>query len=183
MVSELRKQLITALSSYQSDYEEEMAFKPRFLELLQYENCFERSLLHGHITGSAWIVDTNREFAFMTHHAKLNKWLQPGGHCDGDEDVAWVALKEALEETGMPGLKLSSSHIFDIDIHPIPERKGVPAHEHYDIRYLIEVNKDTPFQLSEESHELAWLALDELWELTQRNVSIHRMVGKTRLMR
>lgn len=181
MASDERKQLLARLADYQSDYPAEMAFKDRFITLIQnHDNCFERSLLKGHITGSAWIVDESFGFAFMTHHAKLNRWLQPGGHADGDEHVAGVALKEALEETGMEGLTLFSEEIFDLDIHVIPERKGVPEHEHFDIRYLIKTDRNTPFQISEESNDLAWLPLDKVAEETDANNSILRMVEKTR---
>lgn len=181
MVSDTRKQLLASLVAYQSSYPVEMAFKERFIQLIEnHDNCFERSLLTGHITGSAWMVDKSFSAAFMTHHAKLNRWLQPGGHADGDEDVARVALKEALEETGMSGLKLYTGQIFDLDIHVIPERKGVPQHEHFDIRYLISVDRNTPFQLSDESNELAWLPLEKVVQETDDNKSILRMVEKTK---
>lgn len=181
MASDERKQLLARLADYHSEYPAEMAFKDRFIDLIQnHDNCFERSLLKGHITGSAWIVDESAEFTFMTHHAKLNRWLQPGGHADGDEHVAGVALKEALEETGMEGLTLFSEEIFDLDIHVIPERKGVPEHEHFDIRYLIKTDRNTSFQISEESNDLAWLPLHKVAEETDANKSILRMVEKTR---
>lgn len=181
MASEERNALLAQLKAYQSDYVEEKVFSERFIELIEnHENCFERSLLKGHITGSAWIVDNSLDFAFMTHHAKLNRWLQPGGHADGDEDVARVALKEALEETGMQELELYSSQIFDLDIHVIPERKGVPEHEHFDIRFMIKVDRDTPFEISQESNELAWLPLQKVGAETDQNKSILRMVEKTR---
>lgn len=181
MASEQRNQLLTQLKAYNSEYAEEMVFRQRFIYLLEnHHNCFERSLLTGHITGSAWIVDQSFSAAFMTHHAKLNKWLQPGGHADGDENVARVALKEALEETSMKGLTLYSPEIFDLDIHVIPERKGIPQHEHFDIRYLIVTDKETAYQITEESHDLAWLSLDEVAGKTDANQSIMRMVEKTR---
>ena len=180
MASEQRQALISALEAYQSDYAEELVFRDRFLRILGFENCFTRDLLEGHITGSAWIVNDTFTHAFMTHHAKLNKWLQPGGHADGDEHVGRVALKEALEETGMEGLKLYSTDILDLDIHTIPERKGVPEHEHYDIRFMIVTSLKTPFQLSEESNELAWIPFEELEAATGGNKSILRMVEKTR---
>lgn len=181
MVSDDRKTLLAQLKAYQSSYQEEMAFKERFISLVQHhDNCFDRSLLKGHITGSAWIVDESMGFAFMTHHAKLNRWLQPGGHADGDENVARVALTEALEETGMKDLKLYSQEVFDLDIHVIPERKGIPEHEHFDIRFIIQVEKNTPFQISEESNELAWISFEKLSEETDENKSILRMVEKTR---
>ncbi len=142
------------------------------------ENCFERVLLKGHITGSAWVVDENSEQTLLTHHAKLDKWLQPGGHADGDHEVARVAMREAREETGLKQLFLVSEHIFDIDIHTIPERDAEPGHFHYDCRFLIRCVGDKTYRVSEESHDLAWIPLAEVEGLT-REKSILRMVEKT----
>ncbi len=114
----------------------------------QHPDCFDRSLLIGHITGSAWIVSPDRQQTLLIHHRKLDRWLQPGGHADGDPDVAAVALREAQEETGLTSLRLvnpvGATHpeqevaIFDVDIHPIPARADVPEHLHYDIRFLLD---------------------------------------------
>ncbi|GIS47576.1 MAG: hypothetical protein Ct9H90mP20_2460 [Candidatus Neomarinimicrobiota bacterium] len=35
----------------------------------------------------------------MTHHYQLNKWLQLGGHADGNENLLDVATNEAIEES------------------------------------------------------------------------------------
>lgn len=143
-----------------------------------YQNCFDRELLIGHITGSAWVVDNSEKFVLLTHHRKLNRWLQPGGHCDGDSDVLGVALKEAIEETGVSGIKPVNESIFDIDVHQIPERKGIPAHLHYDIRFLFKADKDSPLIVTDESNDLAWVELSEVEKLNNED-SIMRMVRKT----
>src|SRR5687768_14738782 len=96
-----RQSLIASLTDYQTLYSEESAFREQFLELLQHPRCFHRDHLPGHITGSAWIIDDTGKFVLLTHHAKLNRWLQPGGHADGDENVVRVALRETEEETGL----------------------------------------------------------------------------------
>lgn len=151
----------------------------RILEFVcSFEDCFERSQKTGHVTGSAWIIDTKRTHALLTHHAKLNKWLQPGGHCDGDGDVASVALREAHEETGLPGLRLWNDSIFDVDAHEIPARGDEPAHVHYDIRYLIQADRGIPLKMSDESHDLKWVRLDQVGELNT-DASVLRMVART----
>jgi 8-oxo-dGTP pyrophosphatase MutT (NUDIX family) len=141
-------------------------------------NCFGRELLIGHITGSAWILDHSGQFVLLTHHRKLDRWFQPGGHCDGDSDVLEVALKEALEETGVSDIKVVHENIFDIDIHEIPERKGIQAHLHYDIRFLFKADKDTPLVITEESNDLAWVELAKV-EALNNEESMMRMVRKT----
>lgn len=151
-----------ALQVYTTSFNEEAAFIPSFITLLESEFAFQRSHLPGHLTGSTWIIDSNREFVLLTHHAKLNKWLQPGGHADGEEDIAAVALREAEEETGLKKFTFLQEGIFDIDIHLIPARKDMDAHHHYDVRFLLEANINDPLILTEESHALAWVKLSEL---------------------
>jgi len=143
-----------------------------------HENCFERTLTVGHVTGSAWIVDQPHKHCLLTHHRKLNRWLQLGGHADGDDNIARVATREAYEESGLEALQLVSSEIFDLDVHLIPERGNEPAHYHYDVRYLFECAGDPALTVSEESNELAWAALSEIETYTSED-SIVRMVRKT----
>jgi len=143
-----------------------------------YPNCFDRELLIGHVTGSAWILDSSGQFVLLMHHRKLNRWFQPGGHCDGDSDVMAVALKEAIEETGAKDIKAVHEYIFDVDVHEIPERKGIPTHLHYDIRFLFTADKDSPLLINEESNDLAWVELSKVKELNNED-SIIRMVLKT----
>jgi 8-oxo-dGTP pyrophosphatase MutT (NUDIX family) len=173
-----RESLINSVRQYQTEWPEENLFKAPFLELLQYSRCFHRDHLPGHITGSAWIIDISKQFTLLTHHAKLNKWLQPGGHADGEEDIISVALREANEETGLKSLKVLLPAIFDFDIHVIPARKEFPEHLHFDIRVLLQASKDEQLIITDESHDLKWFQLHDLNELTENNRSIIRMAQK-----
>lgn len=142
-----------------------------------YPNCFDRALLIGHVTGSAWVVSPDRQQVLLIHHRKLDRWLQPGGHADGDPDVAAVALREAREETGLASLKLVSDGIFDVDVHEIPFRKGVPAHLHYDIRFLLEADPLEAFGDSDEITNIQWFSVKTVENLTDSE-SILRMMRK-----
>jgi len=173
-----RRSLIDSLRIYSSKFETERAYAAQFLELLEHPNAFQREHLPGHITGSSWIVDSSRSFVLLVHHGTLNKWLQPGGHSDGEENVLNVALREAEEETGVKRFNILHEDFFDIDIHPIPARADFPQHLHFDIRFLFEADKSEKLTVSEESHEVAWVALAELDKLTQGNQSILRMAQK-----
>jgi 8-oxo-dGTP pyrophosphatase MutT (NUDIX family) len=157
-----RHQLVAALQKYQTAFIEEKLFPSEFLRLLKDLNCYERTHLPGHLTGSAWITDSSREHVLLVHHARLNKWMQPGGHADGDENILRVALKEAEEETGLTKLTLLNESPFDVDIHTIPQRKDFPEHLHFDVRFLLEANMDDPIIVSHESHDVKWVALTEL---------------------
>jgi len=149
-----------------------------FLALLtDVENPFVRARLAGHFTGSAWLVNAAGTHLLMTHHRKLDRWLQLGGHADGDPDLASVALKEAEEESGLGGLCVERA-IFDLDRHWIPERGDVPGHWHYDVRYVVRATANEAFAVSEESHALAWREIQALRSDPKTDASIARMAEK-----
>ena len=138
----------------------------------------ERSLAVGHLTGSAWIVDTERKRTLLTHHRKLDKWLQLGGHADGELDLARVAWREAEEESGLTRLRAVSDTLFDVDRHLIPARKNEPEHWHYDLRFMIEADPDESFVISDESNDLAWIEITRMAEFNPEE-SMMRMARKT----
>lgn len=149
----------------------------RFLD--EAERPFHRETVTGHFTGSAWLVDKCGEHVLLTHHRKLQRWLQLGGHADGDADLAAVALREACEESGLSDLTVEPE-IFDVDRHWIPERKGEPGHWHYDVRYVVRTGGDENFAISDESLELAWVSIRALAEAGDTDESLRRMARKWR---
>jgi len=124
--------------------------------------AFGRSDDYGHITASAFILNETHDAVLLTHHAKLDLWLQLGGHCDGIYDPSFVALKEAYEESGLKRISLMTKDIFDIDIHTVPQMKGQKSHFHFDIRFLFECKRDHNFRVSSESKALRWVTLTQL---------------------
>lgn len=130
--------------------------------ILEEEQAFSKKLIIGHVTASAFLMNLERDKVLLTHHAKLGKWLQLGGHCDGIKDPFFNAHKEAYEESGLKRIAPLSKTILDIDIHPIPNHKGVPGHFHFDIRYLFEANENEQLNISDESSDLKWVTLAQL---------------------
>jgi len=177
-----RNFLLNLLKHYQTDdsHERNMLFDlVSFVE--NNENCFDRNLQQGHITGSAWLINSTRNQIFFTHHKKLDRWLQPGGHSDNDANTLAVAMREASEESGIEDVFIQpvKDAIFDIDIHTIPARKSEPEHLHYDVRFLLEADASQPLKLSDESNEIRWFSLSEAEQICLEP-SLKRMLDKTR---
>lgn len=87
----------------------------------------------GHFTASAFVADPNRSGVLLIHHAKIGRWLQPGGHIEPfDETLEAAVRREVSEETGLH--ELDSLGLLDIDIHQFPAREHDPAHLHFDLR-------------------------------------------------
>jgi 8-oxo-dGTP pyrophosphatase MutT (NUDIX family) len=128
-----------------------------------HPDALHRSCVEGHLTGSGMVVDPEtRRFLFMLH-VKLERWLQPGGHADGEGALPDVALREATEETGIAGLQVITPAI-DLDVHRV-EPPGEQAHLHLDVRYLVLAPPGAVANGNHESRALRWAGLEELAEL------------------
>jgi 8-oxo-dGTP pyrophosphatase MutT (NUDIX family) len=173
-----RNILIRLLEDYYPIALEEQLFKQQMLEfILQHEDCFERFLEKGHITASALLLNKNHTHALLMHHAKLDKWFQLGGHCDGNSNVFNVAIKEAQEESGIMKIEPVTKSIFDIDIHLIPANKKEKEHYHYDVRFLLHITSDEEIVQNNESKELRWISKNHN-ELPTNEQSVVRMFNK-----
>ena len=157
-----RKKLIRDLKDYQVKYPQEILLVKRMIAFIKNTpECFSRYNTEGHITGSAWLVNNHHQ-VLLTYHKKLHKWIQLGGHADGNPSILDVALKEAKEESGIFDLKLISDAVFDIDIHLIPANSKESSHYHYDIRYLISAGDVKQFKMSNESISMAWIDIKDI---------------------
>lgn len=170
--------LNAALAGYAARWPEDAATVALFKALLaDAENPFRRERLAGHFTASCWLVDQAGQRVLLTHHRKLGLWLQLGGHADGQRELHLAALREAEEESGLSSLRVEDD-IYDLDRHWIPEHKSVPAHWHYDVRYVVHAGGDEAYTVSEESLDLAWRGIDELAADAATDASVRRMARK-----
>ncbi|MDP4143377.1 MAG: NUDIX hydrolase [Bacillota bacterium] len=173
-----KHELIKLIDNYSTDYPEEKEYKEQIISFLNKNDIFlGKSNKQGHITSSAWLVSQDRRKVLLTHHRKLDKWLQLGGHTEEDETVLTSALREAKEESGLLNIKVLSEDIFDIDVHTIPIHKGEKEHFHYDIRFIFEANHEESIVVSSESKDVKWVDIDEI-SMYSESQSILRMVKK-----
>lgn len=179
-----RERLLWALASYARRFPDEAGVAERFAAFVgAHADCFERTCVPGHVTGSAWVVSADGARFLLTHHRKLGRWLQLGGHSDGDPDTAAVALREATEESGIAGLALAPVDglvlPLDLDAHEIPARENEPAHIHYDVRFLIVAPPDATLTISDESLALRWFPRDQPLTV-EHDESVARLQHKAR---
>jgi 8-oxo-dGTP pyrophosphatase MutT (NUDIX family) len=149
----------------------------------RHEDPFDRRIPEGHLTGSAVVVSAAGEGTLLLHHRKLDRWLQPGGHADpGEATGEGVALREALEETGLAGLTLHprAPRPLDVDVHDIPARGAEPAHEHLDLRYLVVAPEGArPSPALAEMRDLRFFGWEETHDLGL-DAGLRRALGKAR---
>ena len=173
-------ELLDDVRGYRPFDDREHAMRDRLVGFLEAHGirAFDRALEPGHVTASAWVVDPERSRVVLLHHRKLERWLQLGGHVDGDPDVRRSAMREAREESGLRTLRAIGEDIYDIDVHRVPARGDEPEHDHYDVRFALEADPREPLVRNEESHDVRWIALSDL-ESYEIDDSVRRLAAKT----
>jgi 8-oxo-dGTP pyrophosphatase MutT (NUDIX family) len=159
-----------------NNYEDQEELRPQYLRhLASYPDGMWKACGYGHLTASALVIDPERERVLLTLHRKLGRWLQMGGHCEpGDATVEQAALREAAEESGIPGLTLWPGGPVQLDRHPIP----APCHWHFDVQYAALAPAGAVEQISEESLDLRWFTYEEAARVADG--SVVRLVERTR---
>jgi 8-oxo-dGTP pyrophosphatase MutT (NUDIX family) len=178
-----RRAVNELLARYAAAWPAERARAEQFAAFVAaHRDCLLRTCLVGHITASAWIVSADGSRALLTHHKKLGRWLQLGGHVDGEVHLERAALREAREESGMtefgferwrPGELVP----LDLDVHTIPARGNEPRHEHWDVRFLLRAGPGQSLAVSDESTDLRWFLPAELAAVTDEE-SVLRLQRK-----
>jgi 8-oxo-dGTP pyrophosphatase MutT (NUDIX family) len=152
------------------DSSDPVAIKSRELTCLLLLNTpfpfSHRQFTPGHVTATGLVLAPDGERLLLVHHAKLNRWLLPGGHIEEEDDAVWkTASREVTEETGVV-LSQEPGVLAGLDVHGIPAHKGKPYHLHHDLIFHFRAESED-YQLSHESRAVAWAHPDhfESYEL------------------
>lgn len=155
----------------------------------RHDDPFDRDIAEGHLTGSAFILDPAQRL-LLTHHLRLDIWVQLGGHSDGECVAEDVAMREAREESGLGDLEFAAAlrlpggapRLLDVDVHRIPARRDEPAHDHLDLRFLLRTQSPECIVANpSETKALEWVTLDEA---TRRgDAGMRRALGRVAGMR
>ncbi|QWB23189.1 MULTISPECIES: NUDIX hydrolase [Streptomyces] len=158
------------------EYEDQTDLRQAYLHhLAEHPDGLWKPCQAGHITASALVIDPEGGRVLLTLHRKLQMWLQMGGHCEpGDASLADAALREATEESGVPGLSLLPGGPVRLDRHPIPP----PCHCHFDVQYAALAPPDAAHEVSDESLDVRWFGYDEVAEVADE--SVVRLLEATR---
>lgn len=115
----------------------------------------------GHVTASAIVLDHTGTQVLLTLHPRLGRWVQLGGHCDDDDaDIVTAALREAVEESGVPDLRIAPE-LAAIHVHPVTCSLGIPT-RHLDLQFVAHAPSDARIAISDESDDLRWWPADAL---------------------
>jgi 8-oxo-dGTP pyrophosphatase MutT (NUDIX family) len=162
-----------AVVSYRPTGDREQADVRRLLEVLEVaEDPWSRSE-PVHLTASALIVSDGGDRLLLRWHERFSRFQHVGGHGDlGESDPLAVVLREAQEETGLKDLRPVSARdgaagasIIHIAVVPVPAREDEPAHEHADLRYVLETSQPEDARPESPSTPVRWLSWDEAFAL------------------
>ena len=162
-----RFELISQIKKYKAFNEQEEKDKYLLLEwIIDNEDAFSRENKIAHVTATGWVVNKDRSKVLMVYHNIYDSWSWVGGHADGDDDLLYVSLKEASEETGLKNVIPLSKDIFSLEVLGVDghmKKEGyISTHIHLNITYLLCANENDITHIKEdENSDVKWFELEE----------------------
>lgn len=162
-------------------YLAEVASPKEYLSVLRWQiaeghHLDRRDTLPGHVTTSAIVLSPDHQSIMLIDHIQIGRWLQPGGHYETSERFHLSAEREAVEETGVTGLRLHPWHKgndipFVMDSHDVPgnPRRGEVEHMQHDLQYLFLADPTVPLRAQvTEVHSAAWHPIAALADVSPK---------------
>jgi 8-oxo-dGTP pyrophosphatase MutT (NUDIX family) len=182
-LTKIKPEIISMIQDFDCSGDD-LAAKSRELCLMLLEHSeypfSRRQFTPGHITCTALVLNPQRKRVLLMFHHRLLRWLLPGGHCEGDdESISGVALREAIEETGVEIAPSGEAPLVGIDVHGIPPKKKEPYHLHHDLIFAFTAKSDD-IRTTPEAREVAWRTPSELerYGVAQSIIrSVHRALS------
>jgi 8-oxo-dGTP pyrophosphatase MutT (NUDIX family) len=158
----VRDSAIAILTDWQAPDAAQDSLRHAVLAFVQGRtDACRRECVPGHVTASAIVLDDTGGQVLLTLHRRLRRWVQLGGHCDDDDrDIVAAALREATEESGVPGLRMEPD-LAAIHVHPVTCSLGVPT-RHLDLQFVARAPAGAQIVISDESEDLRWWPADGL---------------------
>ncbi|MEM1483952.1 NUDIX hydrolase [Oscillospiraceae bacterium PP1C4] len=183
---------IKEIEAYSPQNEQEYADRELILSLIDQfgDAVLTRNCRAAHMTSSGFIVNEQRDKTLMAYHNIYQSWAWTGGHADGESELLPVALREAMEETGITKVAAFSPEIASIDVLTVPAHikrgKFVSAHLHLSVCYLLIAPEDQPIAAKEDENSgVRWLPLDRLAEFCSEPVMLpvyEKLIKKMRIL-
>jgi len=153
----LHADALATLRAWTPPTAEQAVVRERFVAHLEsHGDGLSRGCRPDHLTASTLVLSHDRASVLLTLHAKAGAWFQLGGHCEpGDRSLAGAALREAVEEAGMPELVLDPVPV-QLSEHAVPFCGPDGDVHHLDVRFLAFAPADARHVVSEESLDVRW---------------------------
>ena len=176
--------LVKDIQNFKPINEQEENDKKIILDfMLKNSDCLTRENQIAHLTTSIWTVNKDRTKTLMVYHKIYDSWSWIGGHADGEEDLAAVALRELKEETGVENASLVSKDIFSLEVLTVDghEKKGkyVSGHLHLNITYIAEADEKQMLTVNEEENKgVKWFTFEDALEASNEPWFVERIYKK-----
>ena len=176
--------LYQEIELYQPINEQEARDQAVMLKYMtEHADCLERENLVAHFTASIWTVNPERTKTLMVYHNIYKSWSWIGGHADGVEDLAAVAMRELREETGVRHASLVSEDVFSLEVLTVEghEKKGVyvPSHLHMNVTYLAVADEREALVVNEEENQaVKWFSFADALKASTEPWFVERVYGK-----
>lgn len=153
-----RSQLIKEINKLKKSSWVDKNIFDEFIKLINSQNVITKPEGAGvHIC--SFFIPINKKSIFLVDHIKAQDWIPPGGHIEKDE-LPIETVKREFEEELDHQLTNEKIELFDLSIKEI-NRAQQNCLTHYDIWYLVYVDKIKFNWLKKEFHDAEWIEINK----------------------